>query len=138
MTFSRDIGGAAIVLGMLCSGATARPLALHAQQLHVLKITSGPAGSEVNGTFVLSEERASFSRLDDKEVIVYFMWISLRMYDAENRMVIQGKPAKRDLRKSTLVMSSWQLAMPSAAGLYRADVLLDEKVMWRSYVRVTP
>jgi hypothetical protein len=74
MTIPRGIGSAAIVLGMLCIGATTRPLALPAQQLHVLKITSGPAGSEVNGTFVLSEERASFSRMNDKEVIVYFMW----------------------------------------------------------------
>ena len=64
--------------------------------------------------------------------------LSLRIYDAESRVVTEDKPVKRDLRKGALLMSSWQLSMPKAPGLYRADVLLDDKVMWRSYVRVTP
>ena len=51
---------------------------VHAQHappsLHVLRITSGPAGVEEKGTFRLTDERSVFSRSDDKEVIVYFQW----------------------------------------------------------------
>lgn len=42
--------------------------------LHVLKIVAGPAGTETNGTFALTEERSTFSRTNDKEVIVLFQW----------------------------------------------------------------
>jgi hypothetical protein len=39
-----------------------------------LKIAAGPAGSPVNDTFVLTEERSVFNRSDDREVIVSFQW----------------------------------------------------------------
>jgi hypothetical protein len=93
-----------------------------------------------------ADQRDEFS-LSEKGFTVFVTWsplerlrgmMSLRVYDADNRVIMEGKPAKRDLRKGTLVMSSWQLPMPGAAGLYRADVFLDQTVMWRSYVRVTP
>jgi len=45
-----------------------------APPLHVLKINAGPSGAEAKGTFVLTEERAKFSRTADREVIVLFSW----------------------------------------------------------------
>jgi hypothetical protein len=42
--------------------------------VHVLKISSGPSGNQVNGTFVLTSERSIFNRTDDREVIVLFEW----------------------------------------------------------------
>src|SRR5712671_6376917 len=47
---------------------------LPAVSVHVLKISSGPSGSDVNGTFVLTSERSVFSRTDDREVVVLFLW----------------------------------------------------------------
>lgn len=44
--------------------------------LRVLKISAGPAGSDKNGVFTLSEERSIFSRSADREVIVFFQWES--------------------------------------------------------------
>jgi S1-C subfamily serine protease len=45
-----------------------------APALHVLKIAAGPAGSQSKDAFVLTEERSTFNRSDDKEVIVLFQW----------------------------------------------------------------
>ena len=42
--------------------------------LHVLRIVAGPSGNQVNGTFLLSEERSVFNRADDRDVIVVFQW----------------------------------------------------------------
>jgi hypothetical protein len=44
------------------------------EPVHVLRISSGPSGSNVNGTFVLASERSIFNRQDDREVIVLFEW----------------------------------------------------------------
>lgn len=53
------------------SGGQASPAAA---PIHVLTIAAGPAGGVTNGTFALSSERSIFSRVDDREVIVYFTW----------------------------------------------------------------
>ena len=42
--------------------------------VQVLKVSSGPSGSEVNGNFVLTSERSVFNRNDGREVIVLFQW----------------------------------------------------------------
>lgn len=43
-------------------------------KLHVLEITSGPAGTQSGGDFVFTEQRSVFSRTTDREVIVLFRW----------------------------------------------------------------
>jgi hypothetical protein len=43
-----------------------------------------------------------------------------------------------DLKKQDLVLASWPVQMLSTAGVYRADVLMGDRVMWRGYVRLTP
>lgn len=40
----------------------------------VLKISAGPSGAEVDGTFRLNEERARFDPAADKQVVVLFQW----------------------------------------------------------------
>ena len=64
----------ALILCLLSPLLPSRTLQGHAPPLHVLKITAGPAGSEANGTFLFAEERSSFNRTHDKEVIVMFQW----------------------------------------------------------------
>ena len=55
-----------LVVGILLVG--------QASTVHVLKVSAGPAGVEENGAFRLTEERTTFSRTQDREVIVYFQW----------------------------------------------------------------
>ena len=42
--------------------------------IHVVTISSGPSGSEINGNFVLSSERSIFNRASDREVLALFQW----------------------------------------------------------------
>lgn len=63
-----------VIMGLLCLSAS-RDLGEQTQSPpHVLKISAGPSGAEAKGTFVLSEERSTFSRTTDREVIVVFQW----------------------------------------------------------------
>jgi hypothetical protein len=50
------------------------PVAGAPSELRVLKISAGPSGADKNGTFTLTEERSTFSRTTDREVIVFFQW----------------------------------------------------------------
>ena len=84
-------------------------------------------------------------RIGEKSLAVFVVWnprerlrgmLTMRLHDAERRIVAESKPARRDLRQGQLVLASWEQAMPSAPGLYRADVLLDDRIMWRGYVRL--
>lgn len=158
MRMQADLRGAAVIpLSAFRVRADAQPTSLTELEARG-DVIAAPQGEEhvLSGGFATAivkkasiqpeDQREEFS-ISEKGFTVFVTFsplerlrgmISLRIYDAENRMVMQGKPVKRDFRKGSLVMNSWQLAMPGTAGLYRADVLLDEKVMWRSYVRVTP
>src|SRR2546427_2970830 len=64
----------ALVTGLLVTGGPQVAGQQPAVSIHVLKISSGPSGSEVNGTFALTSERSTFNRNDDREVIVLFEW----------------------------------------------------------------
>jgi hypothetical protein len=63
--------------------------------------------------------------------------IAMKLYDDDGRLVGQSKPLRRDLRANDLVLTSWNYPIPAEPGRYRADVLFDDRVMWRGYVRVT-
>jgi hypothetical protein len=97
-------------------------------------------------TVQLADQREQFSS-QDKTFVTYVNWnpqerlrgqSMIRMFDSENRMVGESKPGKLDVRKGQFVLSSWTLSVPSAPGVYRADVLVDGRPNWRGFVRVTP
>jgi hypothetical protein len=62
--------------------------------------------------------------------------LTMSLFDADNQLVAQSKPARRDFRKGDLLLTSWQQPVPPVPGRYRADVVMDDRVMWRGYVRV--
>ena len=45
---------------------------------------------------------------------------------------------KLNLRKGQMSLTSWQLAIGSLAGVYRGDVTVDSKPIWRGLVKITP
>jgi hypothetical protein len=95
---------------------------------------------------VAQSGRRAELHLDDR-FLVFVPWLPkqrlrghmrLRIYDADNRVAVDSKPAKSDFRKEQLLLSSWSIPMLSGVGTYRADVLLDDTPMWRGFVRITP
>lgn len=109
-------------------------------------VSGGFAASINRGPIVApADQRAEFAT-SEKGFTVFVTWspqerlrgmMSMKLYTADNRMLSQSAPKKSDLKKQNLVLTSWQIAMLKTAGVYRADVLMDDKIMWRGYVRLT-
>ncbi len=109
-------------------------------------VSGGFAASINRGPIVApSDQRSEFSTME-KTVTVFVTWspnerlrgvMTLKLFDANNRPIFQSPPKKSDLRKQNRLLTSWQLTMLRTPGVYRADVMLENRVMWRGYVRLT-
>ena len=92
-----------------------------------------------------ADQRDQFS-IQDKTFVTWINWgaqerlrgvSTLRVHDADNRVINESKPGKIDIRKGDLKLSSWTLPVPAAAGMYRVEALIDGKPIWRGFVRIT-
>jgi hypothetical protein len=101
-------------------------------------IKQGPATQPV-------DQRYEFSRAD-ASMVVFVTWnpqerlrgvLSMRIHDEDNRVVGESKAKKVDLRVGRTLFTDWTIQVPAAAGMYRVDVLIDGRPVWRDFFRVT-
>jgi S1-C subfamily serine protease len=114
-------------------------------EMHVM--SAGFAAGINRGPPVAVEDQRSEFSTTEKTFTVFVNWnprerlkgmASLKLYNADNRQLVQSPPKKADIKKQDLILMSWRFDMLRTPGIYRADVLMDDKVMWRGWVRVTP
>lgn len=93
-----------------------------------------------------SEVRDDFA-LAEKSFLVFVNWLprerlrgqmTWRIFDNTGREVMTSPAQKADLKKDNRIVSSWEVKMLPAAGIYRVEAWLDTAVMWRGFVRITP
>jgi hypothetical protein len=113
---------------------------------HGRQVMSGGFASAVKQAGAATQpidQRLEFLRTD-KAVTVFVSWSPaerfkgvsvLRLFDMDNRLLAETKPAKLNMRPGDLKMSAWQFTTP-APGTYRADVLLGADIAWRGYFKV--
>jgi hypothetical protein len=108
--------------------------------------TAGIARADAKGK-VLAYEHQDFLSVREPNFVAFVRWqprerlrglLVLRAYDAENRLVLESKPTKADLRQGNLTTSNSVVPVPKTPGLYRVDVAIDGTPMWRSYLTITP
>lgn len=63
---------------------------------------------------------------------------TIRVYDVDNNAVASSEPRKVDFNKGAYAQSFWQMPMLKQPGLYRVDVALDARTLWRGFLRVSP
>jgi hypothetical protein len=63
---------------------------------------------------------------------------TIRVYDVDNNAVAASEPRKVDFNKGAYAQSFWQMPMLKQPGLYRVDVALDARILWRGFLRVSP
>lgn len=109
-------------------------------------VSGGFASQIARGTTTVrvDQQRQEF-RLTDKEITI-FVTLSpaerlralggFQVFDAASRRIAESKPGKLNLPKQNLVLFSAKIAVPSAAGTYRAEFHLDGKPAWRGYFKV--
>ena len=93
------------------------------------------------------DQRDDFAARDGGSIYAFVTWdpkarlkgmMVLRLFDEDNRIRVESKPKKSDLKPGSTVFSQWQMPLPAQPGSYRVDVLVGDAVVWRRYFRVTP
>ena len=91
------------------------------------------------------KERYEFTKRDG-HFVLFVAWmparkkrglVDLRIYDLWNRPRIGSKPTKLNLRGKDITYSSWQIGFSDLqAGIYRLDLVLQEKPVWRTFFKI--
>ncbi len=102
-----------------------------------------------DGVLRASEEVSRFSRQDPK-VLVMSLWalrekqkriegmISAKVYDLANTVRVQAPPVKLKIHKRLPVRHTFSFApIALPGGIYRADLLWDDKVVWRTFIEIS-
>jgi hypothetical protein len=128
---------------LVAAGAMAAPLAGMDGLIYV--VTCREAPSQLLDP--LPRAVAEFSRRD-KNVAVLSEWVkkgkvgkgvlAARIYDGENHERIAVPPKKVTL-SSTITRSTFGFApAPLEPGLYRIDLIWDDRPVWRTFIRIVP
>jgi len=113
------------------------------------------SGSEhvVSGGFARSIEKRNATPVDQKDLFsvgertfaVFITWnprqrlrgqVQFRVYDAANRLQMESKPSRADYRKDQFINTHWVGPLPSPPGLYRVDIVFNDRPAWRGFFRV--
>jgi hypothetical protein len=111
-------------------------------------VLSGGFAREIarTNTVAPSDQRDEFSAKEAK-VVAFVTWnpvtrlkglVTFAVFDGDNRRVMESQPKKLSLGKGQSSLSSWELPITGLSGVYRGDLMLDGKPMWRGFVRITP
>jgi hypothetical protein len=93
-----------------------------------------------------SDERRIFSHRDNSAA-VYATWQPrtkeklhsvLRCFDSDNNLVSESKPRELSLVPGNWITTTWEVPVGRfAAGIYRVDLVLNDKTAWREFFRIT-
>ncbi|HLW52001.1 MAG TPA: serine protease [Candidatus Angelobacter sp.] len=103
------------------------------------------AGKERAAGFMPREYKRVFTRRDTN-VTVYVNWQTtskeklnciVRLYNMDNKLIDESKPREISLGPGKYVETTWNIpvnVIPS--GIFRVDLVLNDKVSWRDFFRV--
>jgi len=92
------------------------------------------------------DQRDEYSVREGGAIHVFVTWdpkvrlkgsVVLRLFNDENRSLVESKPKKSDLKPGEMIFTHWQLPLPSSPGVYRVDITIDAATCWRGFFRVT-
>ena len=111
-------------------------------------VLSGGFAREIarTNTIAPSDQREEFSA-QEKKLVTFVTWspieklkgtTMIRFFDADNRMKVESPPKKINVGKGNMSLTYWEIPIASLSGMYRADVMFDDRPIWRGFVRITP
>ena len=121
------------------------PLVIKSHSIQRMSVTSA-IGKDFGSIPFPRDSKQIFSKRDNK-AIVYVTWqtstkqklvYSLRLFTTDNKMISSSKQQEISLAPGKYASSNWDLPfglMPP--GIYRIDLLIDDKTSWREFIRVT-
>lgn len=121
------------------------PLVLRSNTVKYMTVTNS-IGKETGGIRLPGQSKAIFSQ-HDNHAAVYVTWqastkekvaSTLRLFTVDNKMISASKPQEISLSPGKYAWTTWDLPVASLRpGIYRVDVLLNDKTAWREFIRIT-
>jgi len=121
------------------------PLVVKADVVQYMTVTSG-MGKDPGSVPFPRDRKEIFSKRDGKGA-VYVNWrtgtkqkfsCNLRIFTTDNKMVSTSKLQAVSLAPGKYDSTSWELPVGlMSTGIYRIDLLINDKTSWREFIRVT-
>lgn len=121
------------------------PLVMKSNSIQYISVTSA-IGKDSGSIPFPRDSKQIFSRRDTKAV-VYINWqtstkqkvaYNLRLFTADNKMISASKLQEISLAPGKYASASWDLpVVRMSPGIYRIDLLVNDKTSWREFIRVT-
>jgi hypothetical protein len=121
------------------------PLVVKSNAIQYMSVTSA-VGKDSGDIPLPRNSKQVFSKRDNKGA-VYVHWQSsvkekitcyLRFFTADNKMIITSKPQEVSLAPGKYSSNTWDFPLaPLSPGIYRVDLLINDKTSWREFIRVT-
>lgn len=112
---------------------------------NVLSGTLARAIERQNGVPIAVDEKLQFRR-SEREAVAFLTldpqekrdgMAAFKIYDEDNRVVLEGKPMKFSLRPRKYMVTSWPFPLARLTpGSYRIDLVLGADPLWRSWFTV--
>jgi hypothetical protein len=120
------------------------PLVIKSNSIQYMSITSA-IGKDSGSLPFPHDSKQIFSKRDTKAV-VYLNWqtstkqkvvYGLRLFSADNKMISASKLQEISLVPGKYASSNWDLPVAlMSPGIYRIDLLINDKTSWREFFRV--
>jgi hypothetical protein len=121
------------------------PLVVKSNSIQYMSVTSA-VGKDSGNIPLPRNSKQIFSKRDNKAA-VYVNWQSsvkekiacyLRFFTADNKMIITSKPQEVSLAPGKYASTTWDFPLaPLSPGIYRVDLLINDKTSWREFIRIT-
>jgi len=121
------------------------PLVLKSNSIQYMSVTS--AISKDSGSIPFPRDSKQIFSRRDTRAVVYVNWqtsskqkfvYSLRLFTADNKMISSSRPQQISLAPGKYSSTNWDLPVGlMSPGIYRIDLLTNDKTSWREFIRVT-
>jgi hypothetical protein len=121
------------------------PLVIKSDSIQYMSVTRA-IGKDSGGILFPRDSKQIFSRRDTK-ASVYVNWqtsvkqklaYSLRLFTADNKIINASKPQEISLAPGKYASTNWDLPVGlMSPGIYRIDLLINDRTSWREFIRVT-
>ena len=121
------------------------PLVIKSNSIQYMSVTS--AIGKDSGSFPLPRDSKQIFSKRDAKAAVYVNWqtsmkqkfaCNLRLFTADNKMISTSKLQEVSLAPGRYASTSWELPVGlMSPGIYRIDLLINDKTSWREFIRVT-
>lgn len=131
-------------LAEIASRGEFAPLVVRSNFIKYMIVTN--SGNDIGRVTFPGNSKQIFSR-SDKKAAVYVNWqtsakekvaCTLRVFTVENKMISASKSQEISLAPGKYASTMWDVPVDSLPpGIYRIDLVVNDKISWREFVRVT-